>query len=240
MDDGNVAVADGVGVHRAQLCRCLKEQLRGQGAALIQRFAAGDSCLGAVLPQLRRIDDIGAAGQHIAGDAVHGAAGLTGQHTGGLHHIVVDGGHLQNIGQRGPAAILVEVAGDSGHIQCLTVRGHALGQRSGCLGQAVVLAELNGLAAVLGHRVVVRKLVVHQTRLCLIDETLLVEGLHLFRHGSGGVQVFRKQLDVEILVHAHIPFSCKIVTIRSVLRGAHGVPVLLAGRGSCWLHPGGR
>ena len=240
MDDGNVAVADGVGVHRAQLCRCLKEQLRGQGAGLVQCLAAGNGSLGAVCGQLGRIDHIGAARQHIAGNAVHGAACLTCQHTGGLHHIVVNGGHLQHVGQRSPAAVLVQIAGDGGHIQRLTVRGHALGQRSGCLRQAVVLAELNGLAAVLGHRVVVRKLVVYQTRLCLIDETLLIEGLHLFRHGSGGVQVFRKQLDVEILVHAHIPFSCKIVTIRSVLRGAHGVPVLLAGRESCWLHPGGR
>ena len=38
--------------------------------------------------------------------------------------------------QRGPAAILVQVAGDGGHVQSLTVRGHALSQRSGSLGQA--------------------------------------------------------------------------------------------------------
>ena len=82
MDDGDVAVADGVSVHRAQLCRRLEEQLRGQGAALVQRLAAGDGSLGAVCGKLRRIDDVGAAGQYIAGDAVHGAARLACQNAG--------------------------------------------------------------------------------------------------------------------------------------------------------------
>ena len=199
VDDGNIAVADGVGVHGTQLGRCLEEQLGGQGTALVQRLAAGHGGLGAVGGLLGCIDHIGAAGQHIAGDAVHGAARLAGQHTGGLHHVVVNGGHLQHVGQRGPAAVLVQVAGDGGHVQGLTVGGHALGQGRGGLGQAVVLAELDGLAAVLGHRVVIRELVMHQTRLCLVDETLLIEGLHLLGHGGRGVlQVVGKQLDVEV------------------------------------------
>jgi hypothetical protein len=48
VDDGNVAVADGVGVPRAQLGRRLKEQLRGQGAGLVQHQEAGNGSLGAV------------------------------------------------------------------------------------------------------------------------------------------------------------------------------------------------
>nr|DAV89133.1 MAG TPA: hypothetical protein [Caudoviricetes sp.] len=202
VDDGDVAVADGVGVHRAQLGCRLEEQLRGQGAGLVQTGAAGHGRLGAVGTLLGRIENVGAARQHIAGDAVHGAARLAGQHTGGLHDVVVDGGHLQHIGQRGPAAILVQVAGDGGHVQGLAVGGHTLGQRGGGLGQAVVLAELDGLAAVLGHRVVIRKLVVDEARLSLVDEALLIEGLHLGGHGAGGI-VQRggrvgEQLEVEL------------------------------------------
>ena len=206
VDDGNVAVADGVRVHGTQLRRRPEEQFRGQGAGLVQLLAALHLRFGAVCILLGGIQHIGAARQHITGDAVHGAARLACQHTGGLHHVVVDGGHLQHVSQRGPAAILVQVAGDGGHVQGLTVRGHALGQRSGSLGQAVILAELDGLAAVLGHRIVIRKLVMHQPGLCLVDEALLVEGLHLRGHGGGGVQgSFGKQLNVEV-VHSHYPF----------------------------------
>ena len=217
MDDGDVAVADGVSVHRAQLCRRLEEQLRGQGAALVQRLAAGDGSLGAVCGKLRRIDDVGAAGQHIAGDAVHGAARLACQNAGGLYHIVVDGRHLQHIGERGPAAVLVQVAGDGGHVQGLAVGSHALGQRGIGLGQAVVLAELNGLAAVLGYGIVVRELVMHQTGLCLVDKALLVEGLHLVGHGAGGVLQAGRRVGKELEVHLQVvafhvicPFCIKI------------------------------
>ena len=182
MDDGDVAVADGVSVHRAQLCRRLEEQLRGQGAALVQRLAAGDGSLGAVCGKLRRIDDVGAAGQHIAGDAVHGAACLACQNAGGLYHIVVDGGHIQG----------------------LAVGSHALGQRGIGLGQAVVLAELNGLAAVLGYGIVVRELVMHQTGLCLVDKALLVEGLHLVGHGAGGVLQAGRRVGKELEVHLQV------------------------------------
>nr|DAR39467.1 MAG TPA: hypothetical protein [Caudoviricetes sp.] len=214
VDDGDVAVADGVGVHGAKLGGGSEEQLRGQGAGLVQIGAALHNGLGAVRRHLGRIDDIGAAGQHIAGDAVHGAARLTGQHAGGLYHIVVDGGHLQLVGQRGPAAVLVQIAGDGGHVQGLTVGGHALGQRGGRLGQAVVLAELDGLAAVLGHRVVIRKLVMDEARLGLIDEALLIEGLHLGGHagGAGGVvqrgRCVGEQLEVDhfMLFHNIFPF----------------------------------
>ena len=203
----NLRVLPVIGViHGTQLRRRPEEQLRGQGAGLVQLLAALHLRFGAVRILLGGIQHIGAARQHITGDAVHGAARLACQHTGGLHHIVVDGGHLQHVSQRGPAAILVQVAGDGGHVQSLTVRGHALGQRSGGLGQAVVLAELDGLAAVLGHRIVIRKLVMHQPGLCLVDEALLVEGLHLRGHGGGGVQgSFGKQLNVEV-VHSHYPF----------------------------------
>ena len=217
VDDGNVAVTDGVGVHCAQLRRSLKEQLRGQGAALVQRLAAGDGSLGAVCGKLRRIDDVGAAGQHIAGDAVHGAARLACQNAGGLYHIVVDGRHLQHIGERGPAAVLVQVAGDGGHVQGLAVGSHALGQRGIGLGQAVVLAELNGLAAVLGYGIVVRELVMHQTGLCLVDKALLVEGLHLVGHGAGGVLQAGRRVGKELEVHLQVvafhvicPFCIKI------------------------------
>ena len=53
--------------------------------------------------------------------------------------------------------------------------------------------------AVSRDRTLLRKLVVHKARLCLIDQALLVKGLHLHRHGAGGVGLrVRKQLDVEI------------------------------------------
>ena len=216
VDDGNVAVTDGVRVHGPQLCRGPEEDLRGQGAGLVQRLAAVHGRLGAVFRHLGHIEDIGAACQHVAGDAVHGAARLAGQHAGGLHHIVVNGRHLEHIGQRGPAAILVQVAGDRGHVQGLAGGGHALRQRRGGLGQAVVLAEFNGLTAVLGHGVVVRKLVMHKAGLCLVDEALLVKGLHLLGHGGRGVvqagRRIREPLEIDlhfVVFHIVCPFCIR-------------------------------
>ena len=112
---------------------------------------------------------------------------------------------------------VVQVAGDGGHVQGLAVGSHALGQRSIGLGQAVVLAELNGLAAVLGYGIVVRELVMHQTGLCLVDKALLVEGLHLVGHGAGGVLQAGRRVGKELEVHLQVvafhvicPFCIKI------------------------------
>ena len=111
----------------------------------------------------------------------------------------------------------MQVAGDGGHVQGLAVGSHALGQRGIGLGQAVVLAELNGLAAVLGYGIVVRELVMHQTGLCLVDKALLVEGLHLVGHGAGGVLQAGRRVGKELEVHLQVvgfhvicPFCIKI------------------------------
>ena len=215
MDDGHIAVAQGVGVHGAQLGRRLEEQLggqlavHGQGRAALHRGLPAGGHLGG-------IDHVGAPRQHLPGDGVEGAAGLAGQDAGGLHHVVVDGGHLQHVGQGGPAAVLVQVALDHRDVQGLAVGGHALGQGGGGLGQAVVLAELDGLAAAHRHRVIVGELVVDQPGLSLVDEALLVEASHLGAHGGGGVQQVAgaglrlgKQLQVKrqfVPVHHVFPF----------------------------------
>ena len=55
------------------------------------------------------------------------------------------------------------------------------------LGQRIILAELNGLAVVRRNRVTVAELVMHQCRLCQIQQGLFVVGLHLSRHTAAPV-----------------------------------------------------
>nr|DAE87973.1 MAG TPA: hypothetical protein [Caudoviricetes sp.] len=206
--NGHKAVADGVGVLALQQCHGLIDQIHRQLCSGIQIRTAGHGGLRAG-GDLRRIDHVGAAVQDIAHHGVHGAAALAGQNVGGLHHVVVDGGQVQHVGQCHPAAVLVHLCGDGGHLQCLSVRGHALGQRGSCLRQAVVPAELNGLAVVRRDGVAVAELVMHQRRLCQIQQGLLVVGLHLGGHAcrAGGVlqlgACVRKHLQIQFLF-AHL------------------------------------
>ena len=207
MDDAHIAAAgraDGVSILHLQLGHRLLNQVHRQLGRGVQARTAAHGGLNAVA-HLRRVDHVGAAGQNVAHDGVHGAAALACQHAGGLHHVVVNGGHLHHVGQGHPAAVLVHLSGHRGHGQGLAFRGHTLGQGRGGLGQRVILAELDGLAVVGRDRVAVAELVMHQRRQRLVDEAALVKGLHLGAHAgaAGGVLQLlvriRKQLQVQLL-----------------------------------------
>ena len=185
MDDGDVAAINGVGVHGLELGRRLHDEFAGQLGRLVQIGAALHLGLYAV-GHLGRVDDIGAAHKDVAHHAVDGAARLRGKDLGGLNDVVVDGGQLQRVGDGGPAAVLLHLCRHGGDVQVLAVGGHALGQRRGRLGQTVVLAELDGLAAVGRDGVLIAELVVHQCRFRLIQQPLLVVGLHLGAHAGCG------------------------------------------------------
>ena len=70
VDDGHIAVPQGVGVHGAQLSCRLEKQFGGQLAVKGQGGAAGHRRLGAVRTHLGRIDHVGAARQHVPGQGV--------------------------------------------------------------------------------------------------------------------------------------------------------------------------
>ena len=124
------------------------------GAAAAQVGAAVHLALGVL--------HVGAAVQHLAGDGVQGAARLAAQQLGGLHQVVVDGGKQQHIGQLDEAAVLRHSRGDDAHVELLTFGGHTFGQGRGGLGQGVILAELDGLTAILGDGMLLSELVMDQ------------------------------------------------------------------------------
>ena len=207
--DGHIAVTDGVRVLGLQQGHGLVDHVHGQLRSLVQACAAAHGRLHAV-GHLGRIDHVGAAVQDVAHDGVHGAAALACQQVRGLHHVVVDGGQVQHVGQGHPAAVLVHVCGHRGHGQGLARRGHAFGQGLGGLRQRRVLAELDGLAVVGRDGVAVAELVMHQCRLCQVQQGLLVVGLHFSGHAAGGGGVLQlcacvsKQLQVHLLVDVHL------------------------------------
>ena len=213
VDDAHKAGADGVSVHGLQLGGRTGDQVAGQLAGRVQGGAAGHSGLRAAFADLGRIDHIGAARQHITHDGVQGAARLAGNDLGCLQDVVINGGQLQRVGNGHPAAVLPDFSGNGGNVHGLAVRGHTLGQRSGGLGQAVILAEFDVLAAVGRNGIRVAELVMHQGRLCLVDQALLVKGFHLGTHAgcAGGVLVLGagrcKHLQIQLRVLGSVVHS---------------------------------
>ena len=208
VDDGHIALADGVGILGLQGSGRLVDEIGRQHTGGGQIGAAGHRGVAR-----RRVDDVGAARQHLAGHGVQRAARLGCQHLGRLGDVVVDGGQLQHVGDGCPAAVLLHGGGQGGDGQGLSIGGHALGQRFGGLGQALVLAELDVLAVVGRDGVLVAELVMHQQRLRLVQQTLLVVGLHLGAHAgrAGVVCRLRKQLQIHVDFHLCAPFvSCFI------------------------------
>nr|DAO28714.1 MAG TPA: hypothetical protein [Caudoviricetes sp.] len=207
MDDAHIAaarVAHRVGVLHLQLRHRLIDQIHGQLCSLVQTCTAGHRRLRAARTDLGCIDHVGAAAQDIPHNGVHSSAGLARQHTGGLHHVVVDGGQLHHVGQGHPAAVLVHLSGHRAHGQCLAFRGHALGQRGGRFRQRLILAELNGLAIVRRDGVAVAKLVMHQRRQRLIDQALLIKGFHLRGHTAGAGGVLQLLVGIRKLLQVHL------------------------------------
>ena len=206
VDDSNVTLADGVGILGFQGSGRLVDEVGRQHTGGGQIGAAGHSGVAR-----RRVDDVGAACQHLAGHGVQRTARLRCQYLGRLSDVVVDGSQLQHVGDGCPAAVLLHGGGHGGDGQGLCIGGHALGQRFGGLGQALVLAELDGLAVVGRDGILVAKLVMHQQRLCLVQQTLLVVGLHFGAHASrtGVVCRLRKQLQIHVVLH--VSYSLRLL-----------------------------
>nr|DAI42786.1 MAG TPA: hypothetical protein [Caudoviricetes sp.] len=186
MDNGHIVAVDGRCVHGLELAHRPADVVHGEDVVVADRGrAAHQVCL--VGNAGCAVIHIGAAVEDFPGDGVQRPARLGGQQFACLHEVVVDGRQLQHIRQRHIAAILGDGGRDVGHIQLLAVGGNALGQRRQRLGQAGILAELNGLAAVLGDGPLLAELVMHQRGLRKIDQVLVVIGLHLHAQaGAGG------------------------------------------------------
>ena len=207
MDDGHKAVADLFRVLGLQGADGLLDVIHLQ---VVRQRVAGRYAA--------RIDDVGAAVQYLSGDGVQRCAGLGAQQLGSLHQVVVDGGQQQHIGQGDVTTVLRHSGLDGGHSKALAVRRDTLRQRSQHLGQGAVLAELDGLAAVLGDGVLLAELVMDQLGNSVIDEIIAVIGLHLVRQraGAGGLGVGRacKQLQVKRKGH-HLKKLLHVVLLLS-------------------------
>nr|DAT63507.1 MAG TPA: hypothetical protein [Caudoviricetes sp.] len=180
MDDAHIVAVDLGSVLRLQSAHGLLDGVHGQIVVLALGGAAAHQ-IGAGSHRAVGVLDNGTGVQNVAGDGVQGASGLRGNQLGGLHHVVVDGCQNQHIGQGNVAAVLLHGGLQLLHVQALAVRGHAFGKGGGHLREGVILAELNGLAAVLGDGVLLAKLVMHKLRLCQVDQIVGVIGLHLRR-----------------------------------------------------------
>nr|DAR10816.1 MAG TPA: hypothetical protein [Caudoviricetes sp.] len=180
MDDAHIVAVDLGSVLRLQSAHGLLDGIHGQIVVLALGGAAANQ-IGAGSHGAVGVLDNGTGVQDVAGDGVQRASGLRGDQLGGLHHVVVDGCQDQHIGQGDVAAVLLHGGLQLLHVQALAVRGHAFGKGGGHLRQGIILAELNGLTAVLGNGVLLAKLVMHQLRFCQIDQIVGVIGLHLRR-----------------------------------------------------------
>lgn len=178
VDDARVVAVDLGRVHHLEVTDSAAHGVHGQVVVLAVGGAAAAQ-VGAAVHLALGVLHVGAAVQHLAGDGVQGAARLAAQQLGGLHQVVVDGGKQQHIGQLDEAAVLRHSRGDDAHVELLTFGGHTFGQGRGGLGQGVILAELDGLTAILGDGMLLSELVMDQQRLRHINEIVGVEGFHL-------------------------------------------------------------
>ena len=149
---------------------------------------------------------VGAAAKHLTGDGIQRSARLRAEQLGRHDQIVIHGGEQQQVGELHVAAVLVHRCLDHAHIQALTRGGHSLGKGFGQLGQRIVLAELDRLAAMLRDGMLLSKLIVDQIGLGIVDQIVGVVGAHLLReplprrmrgHGAGGdIQLTCSGVDV--------------------------------------------
>nr|DAR49811.1 MAG TPA: hypothetical protein [Caudoviricetes sp.] len=180
VDDAHVITVDLGSILGLQGAHSLLDGVHSQIVVLAFGGAAAHQ-IGAGSHRAVGILDNSTGVQNVAGNGVQRATGLRGDQLGGLHHVVVDGCQNQHIGQGDIAAVLLHGGLQLLHVQALAVGGHAFRQSGGHLRQGVILAELNGLAAVLGDGVLLAKLVMHQLRFCQIDQIVGVISLHLRR-----------------------------------------------------------
>ena len=116
--------------------------------------------------------------ERITSEGVQCHACLLADFLGCLYDNGVDCGHVQHIGHRNIVTILSNVCGQGGNLELLAVRGHALGELVGFLGQVIEAAEFNGLAAVFGNWFFHAELIVHQICLCRFQQGGVIIGFH--------------------------------------------------------------
>ena len=187
MDDGHIVTVDLLGLLRLQETRCLEAVIHSQ-------LVCGSQCASCALAT--GILYVGAAHQNLTRDGIQRFACLITQQSGGFHQVVVDGSQKQNIGQFHIIAVLRHSGGKSGHVQFSAVRSDTLGDGSQRLGERAVLAEFDGLTAVLRDRMLLAELVMHQQRLGIVDQVVGVIDLHFRRQVVGADAVVRGQVGV--------------------------------------------
>ena len=185
-DRFGVVVAEGQ--HRPANDRTVEVVVAGVGAVESGQQLTGSN-------RTIAIDDCRAAVDDITGDDIDGVASLIAKQFASLDNVVVDGGGLEHIGDRNIVAVLGNSRRDLGDGQLLAGRGHAFGDGRGGVGQRAVLAESDDLAAALGDRTLLAKLVMDQVRFGVDQKIPIIEGLHFGRHtavaGYVGVQVMQ-------------------------------------------------
>ena len=114
----------------------------------------------------------------------------------------VDGGSIEDVGNRGVIAVLFDGSGDRGYFHRVTVRGYALGQGSKCLLIGLKLSPLNGLTTPCRERYFLTESCVNEVCLCVLKKLGIVVGLHF-----GSEESTTRGVGVRISEHLQIKFN---------------------------------